>query len=390
MEAERESVRLAVSLTLGVAAANYSFSTHYIHQESIPAISWIIMMAFAATWLICHSINCRIPCCAMAGSGFHGIGITRGRLMLEVLFAIAGAGIYAMEMVQTAALPAAQGPLKEFAYSCAGHIKEAIDCIGYKDPLCNAIVKAFLTGDRTGLDSHTREIFRISGASHLLALSGLHMGIIYIILSRALSLAGNSPAMQKTRSATIIAAAGLFTVMTGASASIVRAFLFILINETAKICGRKADGMSVLCTALMIQLAISPGIISSVSFQLSYLAMAGIITVYPVMQRMWPRPPAGHRFRFIITPMEKIWELCALSISCQLFTGPMAWWRFGTFPQYFLLTNLLCIPLMSMIMFSSIAVTAMTAFGTCPAMLTEISERLIASMISVLEIISSM
>ncbi|MCM1501560.1 MAG: ComEC/Rec2 family competence protein [Bacteroidales bacterium] len=394
MEAERESVGLAVSLTAGAAAANYSFTKFCALQDSMLHAACALISAFAIVWMLCHAINCRGLRQPGSHNGFSGIGLLRGRLLLGSLFAIAGACICTIDMTVSASFQHGPGPIKAFAMSCAGNIKDVIDSISFGDARCNAVMKAFLTGDRSGLDSHTREIFRQSGASHLLALSGMHIGILHVILSKALSMAGNSPFARKSRAILTVTGAGFFTIMTGASASLVRAFLFILLGETAKLCGRKADGATLLCSALMIQLALKPGIISSISFQLSYLAMAGIFIVYPRLKGLWPEESGGmkgsRKARIIAGPMKKIWELCALSISCQLFTGPLAWFKFGTFPQYFLLTNLMCIPLMTLTMAFSTATAAMEAAGICPGFMAAICERLIASMIFILETISSM
>ena len=97
-----------------------------------------------------------------------------------------------------------------------------------------AIIKALLTGIRDELPRDTVRIFRESGASHILALSGLHLGIIYLCLKRLLLPLGNSVPARTAGSAAVIVLCGLYALGTGASPSIVRAFLFILIGETGR------------------------------------------------------------------------------------------------------------------------------------------------------------
>jgi len=390
MEAERESVGLAVPFTAGIAAANYSSKIFYDTQEGPYAAAAVSFACFAAIWVACCLVNRKSSASGDAGRGFIGMELWKGRLLVGSLFAAAGLCISFMAHIPGAVPAGNESPIVSAAESCAGRMKAAIDSLPFTDGRCNALLKAFLTGDRSGIDGQLREMFRDSGASHLLALSGMHMGIIYVILSKLLSLTGNSPCSKKLRSCLIITGSGFFTVMTGASASTVRAFLFIMISEIAGLAGRKTDGPTVLSTALMIQLAINPGIISSISFQLSYLAMTGIFTVYPRLHRMWPGPARKEGISLLSAPLRKIWDLCALSISCQLFTGPLALARFGTFPQYFLLANLMCIPLMSIIMFSSAAVLALQAAGICPEFLAEAAEIPIKLLIFVIETISSM
>ena len=226
-------------------------------------------------------------------------------------------------------------------------------------------------------------MFRESGGAHLLALSGLHIGILYLLLSRLLWPLGNSPRARRLRYALIVLAAGLFTLMTGASPSIVRAFLFIFLNETARIACRPRDPLRILSTALLIQLVITPSAITSTGFQLSYLAMAGIFLLFPILEGWYPK---GARF----DPVRKIWEAAALSISCQVFTGPLAWFRFHTFPTYFLLTNLFALPLTTLLMGSAVTTLVLRGIHCCPGFLVRATDWLCQTLVWILQVISSM
>ena len=124
--------------------------------------------------------------------------------------------------------------LQAAADRSASRLKAIIGSIPFRDRESNALILALITGDKTELPTQISTSFRISGASHILALSGMHLGVVYIILSRVFSVIGNSPAATRARSVMTIAVAGFYTMMTGAGASIVRAFLFITLNETAR------------------------------------------------------------------------------------------------------------------------------------------------------------
>ena len=245
------------------------------------------------------------------------------------------------------------------------------------------LLKAFLTGDRSGLQQETVRIFRESGGAHLLALSGLHIGILYLFLSRLLWPLGNSPRARSFRYAFTVVAAGLVTLMTGASPSIVRAFLFIILTETARLACRPQNPLRTLSTALLIQLVLTPSAIASVGFQLSYLAMAGIFLLFPILNGWYPKTS-----RF--DPVRKIWEAAALSISCQVFTGPLAWLRFRTFPTYFLLTNLLALPLTTLLMGTAVTTLALQGLHCCPGFLLQATDGLCCVLVRILEIIASM
>lgn len=267
------------------------------------------------------------------------------------------------------------------AEKCCTALKEVIDGAGFEKERTAAVVKAFLTGDRSGLDPSLIRIFRDSGASHLLALSGLHIGIVYLLLSRLLTPIGNSPAARAVRSCAMICTTGFYVLMTGASPSIVRAFLFICIREISVLAHRKVSLLHCLCLAVIIQCAVSPESARSAGFKLSYLAVLGISTVNPLLSRLYP-PGRG--------PVKKIWDLASLGISCQIFTAPAVWAMFRTFPRYFLVCNVLAMPVMSVVMYSSIATVAAAACGWSPGAGLRFCEASCDLLIRILEIVSRM
>lgn len=274
------------------------------------------------------------------------------------------------------------------AANAVGTLQNVIDNIPYPSETSGSLVKALLTGDKSDLTKEITGIFRDSGASHILALSGLHLGVLYILLARLTAPLGNSPWIRRLRYSLIIVAALFYSIMTGATPSIIRAFLFITINETAKLLGRKREPVRVLLAALTIQLAFKPDVISSVAFQLSYMAMAGIFLLFPTLDRIYPAPNGSKLSRF--NPLRKIWSAATLSISCQVFTGPLAWYYFHTFPKYFILTNLIALPLTSAIITLSVATIALSFLGICPEPLVILNDHAMQALVFCLEIISGL
>ena len=273
--------------------------------------------------------------------------------------------------------------LERWTSAWAERLRAFIDGIPFPSEGTAPLLKALLTGDRSGLSQDTVRVFRESGGAHLLALSGLHIGILYLLLTRLLWPLGNSPRARRIRYTLIVLAAGLFTLMTGASPSIVRAFLFIFLNETARIACRPRNPLRILSTALLIQLVLTPSAITSTGFQLSYLAMAGIFLLFPILDGWYPKGP-----RF--DPVRKVWEAAALSISCQVFTGPLSWFRFHTFPHYFLLTNLFALPLTTLLMGSAVTTLALQGIHCCPGFLVHVTDWLCQALVRILQVISSM
>ena len=278
-----------------------------------------------------------------------------------------------------------------FPERCSGYLERAIDsipftCNGENARECNALLTALLTGNRSDLSPDIRKSFRESGASHILALSGMHMGIIYLCLSKILSILGRSPRSKRLRSCSIIVLSGFFTLMTGAAESLVRAFFFIAIREICALTGRHCSGLRTLYIALTLQLATNPLAVSSPGFQLSYLAMAGIFILHPVMESWYP---GEQNF----DPVRRLWSLFSLSISCQLFTAPLSWLLFGSFPEYFLITNLFAMPLTTLAMGLSLAVLAVLAVsgtGRIYELLVNCDALVLQSLIAVLERIAGL
>lgn len=271
--------------------------------------------------------------------------------------------------------------LTGLAAGCAEKLKTVIGRIPFRSGNTAPLLQALFTGDRSALPRDLISAFRNSGASHILALSGLHMGIIYMVFDRLSRILGRSPAARYVRFFLMIGAAGFFTVMTGASPSIVRAFLFILINETLTLAGRPRKAVRVLCLALLVQLVLQPEVISTLGFQLSYLAMGGIFILYPVMEKWYPETNS---------PLRWIWKSAALAISCQVFTAPLAWLRFHTFPRYFLLTNLMALPLTTCIMSVALITIILSGTGLCPSWAIWATDTLCSLLTRALEIISSL
>lgn len=276
------------------------------------------------------------------------------------------------------------GNMSDCLYATCRKFQGVIDKIPMTDKENNALLKALLTGDRSGLSAQTANAFRDSGAAHILALSGLHLGIIYGIVVKAFAILGNSPKAVKSRSLLTIAATGVYCIMVGAGPSISRAFLFILLREFSVISGRSATLRDTLCGAFVIQICLNANAVHSVSFQLSYLAIAGIAYIYPLLHGIFPQAGMKH------SPIRWIWNSVALSTACQLTTGPAAWFYFNTFPKYFILTNLISLPLTGILLPSSLLTALLSALGICPSMLVRATEFLATTLRQCLEIIAGM
>ncbi len=263
-------------------------------------------------------------------------------------------------------------------------VKSAINDIPFVNKENNELIMALITGDRSNLSPQVYASFRDSGAAHILALSGFHLGIIYLILEKMLWPLGNSPKAKKNKSILLILLTGIYSFSTGAAPSIIRAFIFIFIREIARLLEREISLKQIFYAALTIQLIFSPSSIKSLGFQLSYLAVAGIVYIYPYLRNCYPDELEDKSW------MKSVWNTAAMSIACQIATTPLIWIVFKTFPKYFLLTNNIAIPLTSLIMPYSIIVILLNWLGLCPEIALKGLEFLLNTLVFSLETISTM
>lgn len=262
-------------------------------------------------------------------------------------------------------------------------LKSAIMGAGFKGEHTSSLLQALMTGDRSGLGRDTIETFRKSGASHLLALSGLHLGIIASFLRAGLSVLGRSRTAEILRCVILIAVSGLYCLACGASASLVRAFLFILFGSIASLFKeRRSDPVERLCWAATLQLGASPTVIRTPAFILSYLAMIGVLVVAPWMESWYPSSRISRRY----DPMLKIWKSVSLAVACQITTAPAVWLMFGTFPRYFMLTNLTAMPLCEILL----PLALLTLILGSPPFLIGLTDKVATLMIDCLEIIAEL
>lgn len=264
----------------------------------------------------------------------------------------------------------------------------AIDRIPFKSETTSQILKALLTGEKSGIPDEVRDAFRASGASHILALSGLHLGIIYAVVRFMTRCLGNTRKAKAARSVILVCTCGFYVLATGAGASIVRAFIFILIGECARLSGRPAGLRKVMMAALLIHVAIMPSAIKEVGFQLSYAAITGIAYIFPWLQGFWPGD--RHKDAVLTRCARRIWDSAAMSISCQITTGPLAYTYFGTLPTQFILTNMIALPLTGIIIPMALATLITCSLGWDIGILINGTEWMVTMLCESLDLLSTM
>lgn len=207
-----------------------------------------------------------------------------------------------------------------------------------------AVVMSVMLADKSMLNDDTRNTFSASGASHLLAVSGLHVGIIYACLSLLLpSFASVSGRVLKELA--IMALLWTYAAVIGMPLSITRSMIMFSVAFACHCLKRDNTSVNSLAVAAVAILAVDPNGLFDVSFQLSFLAVLFILMLQPAISGILkPENPIVAYF----------WNLMTVSVSAQLGTAPLVAYVFNALPAYFLITNIVAIPLMFVVVFCSI------------------------------------
>lgn len=194
-----------------------------------------------------------------------------------------------------------------------------------------AMVKALVLGMRDELDGGQREAFVRSGTIHILAVSGTHVGFIYLMLLFMFQWWGGGPKARITRGILILLALWCYAGLTGGSPSVLRATIMFTLFTIAGMSAQRADPLNSLSIAAFVLLLWDPHMLIEIGFQLSFLAVLGIILFHGPLERLWVPDNIW---------VGRIWTLSVMSVSAQLLTTPLTLYLFKAFPIYFLPANL--------------------------------------------------
>jgi competence protein ComEC len=209
------------------------------------------------------------------------------------------------------------------------------------DSQSEQVAMALLLGQKQSLDRNLRDGYVQAGVMHILAVSGLHVGIIYALLLVLFKPLKLSKKWAKFYLILVVLLIWIYAILTGLSPSVVRASIMFSLLTLGQMRERKPSIFNVLAFSAMLMIALDPEVIFELGFQLSYLAVAGIVLIQPLILNWWlPK----NRI------LEYFWQLTSVSIAAQLATFPLSVFYFHLFPTYFLLGNLLVIPLAFLIM----------------------------------------
>lgn len=211
------------------------------------------------------------------------------------------------------------------------------------------IVAAMTLGDKSALDTSLKDIYARVGAAHVLALSGMHLMLIYAVVSL---LIGWWRWRMLSQVLTVLAI-WAFAFLVGLSPSVVRSAFMISVYALLLLGHRERMSVNTLAFTAIVMLAINPLALYDVGFQLSFMAVLAIVLASPLFaQVVPPHVLQGHRW------LRAFWGLTTVSLAAQLGTAPLVAYYFGQLPTYFLLSNYLIIPLTTLTLYLSLACIA--------------------------------
>lgn len=199
-----------------------------------------------------------------------------------------------------------------------------------------AVAAAVLLGYDDSMESELKQDYIMAGAMHILCVSGLHVGIIYLVVSFLLGFMRNKRINRILKAVLLLLTVWAYATITGLSPSVQRASIMISVFIIGELLVRNRDTYNTLAISALILLLINPYLIFNVGFQLSYAAVIGIVTFHqPIYKLIYIKNKV----------LDKIWSISVLSFAAQLATFPIATYYFHFFPPWFWLTNLFTFPL---------------------------------------------
>jgi competence protein ComEC len=226
------------------------------------------------------------------------------------------------------------------------------------------LAEALLIGYKDDLDKNLVQSYTNTGVVHVIAISGLHLGLIYWLLSIPFRSLKRKKKWKWLPPLVIISGLWLFSLLAGAQPSVLRSALMFSCIVIGESLSRRTSVFNALAASAFILLCINPYWLWDAGFQLSYSAVLSIIIFNRVIY---------HWFYFRNKLIDLLWQLNAVTLAAQILTLPVCLYHFHQFPNYFLFANLVAVPLSSFILIGEIALCVFSmmpliAFGIGKAM----------------------
>jgi competence protein ComEC len=242
------------------------------------------------------------------------------------------------------------------------------------------VALALILGQRQEISSDIIQDYQFSGATHILSVSGLHVGFIMLFIAFILKPIGNTPKGSFIKLISIITSLIVFAVISGLSPSVLRSVVMFSFLAIGNYLRRNCNTYHSLVVSILLILLFEPYFLFDIGFQLSYLALFFILWLQPILKGLW-----SPKNKIIIN----IWNVLTVSFAAQIGTLPLCLYYFHQFPGLFFVTNIVIIPILSLIMIVGIIVMILAAFNIAPLFLIQILEKSIYLLNKVIHFVAS-
>ena len=244
-----------------------------------------------------------------------------------------------------------------------------------------AVFQALILGQRRDISDELYKNYAAAGAIHILAISGLHIGILLIMLNYLLKPIERVKRGKWLKLLLILILLWSFAFLTGLSASVVRAvcmFSFLAVGMQMR---RKTGSLNSVFLSLFFLLLIDPYYLFQVGFQLSYLAVISIIIFQPLIYNLLSTK---------IKVLDYFWKLTSVSLAAQIGVIPLSLYYFHQFPGLFLVTNLIVLPFLGIILGLGILIIVLSLANILPGILENLFSYMLSSLNSIIENIAGL
>lgn len=223
-----------------------------------------------------------------------------------------------------------------------------------------SIIQALILGEKKDIEKELYQNYAAAGAAHILAVSGLHVGILYLILGFLLGPLKRLNHGVLLSSIVLVLLLWGFALLSGLSPSVTRAVTMFSFFAFSQLLNRQRNPINILFLSLLTLLLINPLWLFQVGFQLSYLAVFFILWLYPLFKKIY-RPQNYF--------MKKVYDIICVSLCAQVGVLPLTLYYFHQFPGLFLLTNIVLLPFISILMLGGILIVLLANFEILPTWL---------------------
>ncbi|MDH6355646.1 competence protein ComEC [Dysgonomonas sp. PH5-45] len=239
-----------------------------------------------------------------------------------------------------------------YALSCRSQIMRFYGSLGL-DSLSLAVVSALTVGYRDTLPNDLKESFRATGTAHVLAVSGMHVLIVFAVIRFLLSFISRGSRFYWIKPVLTILLLWMYAFVTGLPPSVIRACLMLSVFCVGEVIHRKGFSYNTILLTAFFMLIYNPLNLFDVGFQLSFTAVLSIRYLYPKLIGLWAAEnKAALYFR----------NVAAMSVAAQVGTLPVCLYHFGYFPTYFFVCNLFVVPLVEVIVYTTLVTAVMGLF----------------------------